>query len=145
MKYAVALSIMFFVLGCAQINKLPIASATMTKAEVELDVFSGRPNPTWSLSTNSLDALSEWLVKLPRGRAEELPNHLGYRGIKVSFEYPDGSNDEVFVFGGIVRKHAGDSSDYFVDSGRALERWLLDTGKSKIPTEVYKASISSFP
>ena len=47
---------------------------------VTLDAFSGRPNPTWTLSEEEGAALARLLVDLPRSPTAATEDGLGYRG-----------------------------------------------------------------
>ena len=51
--------------------------------EVELDIFSGMPNPTWTLTNAEADNFVKQLAALPRTSARELSGNLGYRGFIV--------------------------------------------------------------
>lgn len=85
---------------------------------VELDVFSGRPNPRWELdepSTKKLRHLHSRLTATRQTPAE--PPGLGYRG----FLYSDGK--------GVVRAYRGyvrSSRGVFADPSFGIERFLLD-------------------
>jgi hypothetical protein len=85
---------------------------------VELDVFSGRPNPRWELRDPDAEQLRGRIGRLKGvvdGAAQ--PPGLGYRGFRCA--------DAVvsyIVYGGYVR--VGNS--VLADPGRLVERWLLD-------------------
>ena len=51
--------------------------------EVELDIFSGVPNPTWSLTDAEADSFMRQLAPLPRTAPRQLSGKLGYRGFIV--------------------------------------------------------------
>lgn len=51
--------------------------------EVELDLFSGRPNPRWELNAEEAATLADRLRDLPRGLRGGEPPSLGYRGFVV--------------------------------------------------------------
>jgi hypothetical protein len=89
---------------------------------VELDVFSGRPNPRWELDDRTSQELRQLQSRLTRARetAPE-PSGLGYRG----FLYGDA--DRVRAYRGYVRTPEGD----FADPTFSIERFLLD----RLPTE----------
>jgi len=55
----------------------------MSAVEVELDIFSGNPNPIWILSEADGDLFLKKLAVLPKASAKELHNDLGYRGFIV--------------------------------------------------------------
>ena len=53
-------------------------------ATVELDAFSGRPNPRWQLSADEARDLSARLLRLqPARRAKLADGGLGYRGFYI--------------------------------------------------------------
>jgi hypothetical protein len=91
--------------------------------EVELDVFSGMPNPTWSLSGADAAIFAEKLDVLLPAAPREQENPLGYRGLVV-----DTGAEVVRVHRGIARITRGDSVVALEDPGRSLERWLYLTG-----------------
>lgn len=83
------------------------------RVEIELDVFSGRPNPSWTLDD---DAAAELLARLGDAPRPPPPGHLGYRGFLV---------------------HRSDvPSTVHVHGDQALERWLLASGGAHVPSEV---------
>ena len=53
------------------------ASASM---EIELDAFSGRPNPRWTLPPEEAGSIVDALSALPEVVVAEAPANLGYRG-----------------------------------------------------------------
>jgi hypothetical protein len=94
---------------------------------VELDLFSGRPNPAWQLSADEAAAFSSRIAGLPA--AEQMParDALGYRGILV-FTHGEGAPRSVKVRDGIVSvEQSGDVRSY--RDTRQIERWLLETGR----------------
>ncbi len=50
---------------------------------VELEIFSGQPNPAWELSTEEDAQLLQMLNVLPKGKGGALRQGLGYRGFTV--------------------------------------------------------------
>ena len=102
-----------------------LAANIPPKTAVELDLFSGRPNPTWTVS--GVD-VSRWLNRLPaaeRPQREDEP--LGYRGIIVHL-----ANDEIRVFNGI----AVATAFVLADPERLFEAWLVSTGKNAADPEL---------
>jgi hypothetical protein len=89
---------------------------------VELDVFSGRPNPSWELDDRTSEELRQLQSRLTKARqtAPEPPG-LGYRG----FLYGDG--DRARAYRGFVRTPEGD----LADPTFSIERFLLD----RLPAE----------
>ncbi len=96
------------------------------KATVTLDLFSGRPNPEWSLSSDDARSLVDALLRLPHSANKPpAPPGLGYRGVLVEISRPEGAA-EYRLFGGYAV--AGDR--YLVDHERLLEQWLVQSGAS---------------
>lgn len=88
---------------------------------VELDVFSGRPNPTWQLTENEAVRLVDLLSGLPPADGSWDEGGLGYRGFIVrNAEKRKGIPAEVRVANGLVRHPAG---ELFQDIRRA-EKYL---------------------
>ena len=101
--------------------------------EVELDIFSGRPNPSWRLSAENATLFEQKLAALPAAETGRIANPLGYRGFIVK------SGDmTVKVQNGTVQVVRAESATYHQDPGRALERWLLSTGKPFVDEETFK-------
>jgi len=90
---------------------------------VELDVFSGRPNPRWELDEPSAKVLRELLSRLAitANRPPE-PAGLGYRG----FVFTDDSGPTRAYKGYVTRPDV-----VLVDPSFTVERFLLD----RLPTE----------
>ena len=85
---------------------------------VELDVFSGRPNPCWELDelgTQELRRLQSRLAATRQASVE--PPGLGYRG----FLYSDGTG-RVRVFRGYLQT----TRAVLADPSFSVERYLLD-------------------
>jgi len=94
------------------------------KVEVELDIFSGRPNPVWTLPEAEATAFRQKVDGLPKATSGQVANNLGYRGFVVR---ADGK--VILVQRGVVRVTAGETTEYATDPNRGLERWLLQSGK----------------
>jgi hypothetical protein len=74
---------------------------------VELDIFSGRPNPTWTLSGEETSQLLALLANLPSKEAGWPASGLGYRGFVVSFRDPQDRVVTVRIHGGTVERSVG--------------------------------------
>jgi len=85
---------------------------------VELDVFSGRPNPRWEPDEPDAEALRGLLSQLPvtTERSPEPPG-LGYRGFLIT----DTSGQSRAYSGYVVR-----SDLILADPSSSVERFLLD-------------------
>jgi hypothetical protein len=114
--------------------------------EVELDAFSGRPNPRWRLHPHQAREFTNKLHRLPRQhkRAASAEQGLGYRGFIVTGTGDElGSYDEVVVTSSSVRARSGSVSHYFENQDRALERWLLETMRGRVDQALYTYVLGS--
>jgi hypothetical protein len=90
---------------------------------VELDVFSGRPNPRWQLDQPAADALRRLLSRLTVATDRPLePPGLGYRGF--IFTYNSGRSR---AYKGYVIR----SDIVLADPSSSVERFLLE----RLPAE----------
>lgn len=103
-------------------------------ATVIADVFSGLPNPQWTVAGDLLVQLHVMLAQLApyHGLVPEPPG-LGYRGLVVQFS-PEEGRESLRVFGGYL---AG-ARETWLDPGHALERWLLETGIRATDADILK-------
>lgn len=107
------------------------------RCEVELDIFSGMPNPTWILTDAEADSFVKQLAVLSRTSATELSGNLGYRGFIV--QCMDGANSQLIrIQTGIVHISKGATNIYAYDEERKLERWLLNTGKPHLKNDLFE-------
>ena len=106
---------------------------------VELDVFSGRPNPTWSLPVEQAVELLEALKDLPPADKPLRGNGLGYRGFVLS--NPDragGLAPHIRIYGGIVTMTDGHVQAYYRDMHDIEHRLFLQASQHG-----YKAIVDS--
>jgi hypothetical protein len=91
---------------------------------VELDVFSGRPNPRWELDEPSAKVLRQLLSRLAiTADSPPEPAGLGYRG----FVFPDDTGRTRAYKGYVIRPDV-----VLADPSFTVERFLLD----RLPTEL---------
>ena len=94
---------------------------------VELDVFSGRPNPTWELSAEEGTALARLMADLPSGVAPPSEGRLGYRGFVLFNPAGEpGFPARVRVGGGVVVVEQEDGREVYLADVHGLEHRLLD-------------------
>lgn len=105
---------------------------------VELDVYSGRPNPAWNLTAEQGEEFLKLLRSLPKTSGGAVRQGLGYRGVIVT---ADGGKvtgyNSIIVSDGIVLGNTDTGEEIFLDANRALERWLFNTGKGFIEKDTY--------
>ncbi|HEY0035904.1 MAG TPA: hypothetical protein VGB66_04405, partial [Longimicrobium sp.] len=112
------------VLGCAAPAEKKVGA---TDAVVELDAFSGRPNPRWVLSEADAVELAKRLRALSPAATTELPpGILGFRGFRIHNPGGDaGIPERVYIsHDGVVMvgSEPGDAK-YYRDNGGARQ-WL---------------------
>jgi hypothetical protein len=107
-----------------------------TRCEIELDIFSGMPNPTWVLTDAETNRWMEQLAALPPMPAREWSGNLGYRGFIVQVTQ-GGETQVVRVQNGAVHLSQGATNRYASDAKRELEHWLLNTGKPHLKDELF--------
>jgi hypothetical protein len=113
-----------------------LPKARMTAVEVEIQVFSGRPNPRWTLSDADIAALRSKLSGLRKGGPGPRPGNLGYGGVTV--RVTRGDDWTLHVHDGLAEAKRGARTDFLLDRQRALERWLVATGRTLLSPEVRK-------
>ena len=106
-------------------------AAPEDKVTVEVDMFSGRPNPTWTMASGDARATVTMLDRLLRTTPGTVEERLGYRGTiirvnKIAWR----------VFRGQAIESA--SGLWKADEGRKLERFALASGKSILDPDLYK-------
>jgi hypothetical protein len=101
---------------------------------VVLDIFSGRPSPSWSLTAAQAEELVRLLESLPadesKGGADQAPG-LGYRGFTIQ-----GRGARIAAFRGRVSVHSDGAERRLSDPERNVERWLLGTGEPSLEPAV---------
>jgi hypothetical protein len=141
------------VIMSAYIQSIPTADTDETperdrvmsaRVEVELDIFSGNPNPTWILPDADGVLFLEKLAALPSASAKELFTNLGYRGFIVQVTN-EAEKSLVRIQNGTVQLSKGNANVYYSDQNRDLERWLLNSGKPFLKSDLFKIVESEFP
>lgn len=97
------------------------------------------PNPRWILTDADAAAFAEALDALPGTSVRTLSGSLGYRGLIVECQQ-GGDTRTIHVQRGIVRIASGVASAFAADTGRALERWLLNTGRPHVSADLLAIS-----
>jgi hypothetical protein len=139
--FALAVMLAACASGSGSVTRSAAASAA-SPARVELDVFSGRPNPMWELSAADTAALLDVIAALPPTSPLDLPMPLGYRGFLVSLTAPESGTEMVIhAFQGTVESR-GDGTTYYADPGRQVERWLLATSRPHLEGGLYNSLLA---
>lgn len=120
-----------------RVNTVAGENEAMPMAEVELDIFSGMPNPIWTLTDDEAESFASRLAALSPISAAEPVNNLGYRGFLV--QLTQGADvQSVRIFRSVVEVSRNSTKSYVRDRDRALEWWLLSTGKPHMTEDVFQ-------
>ena len=118
--------------------------AAAPKVVVEVDVFSGVPNPKWTLDADSAARLATFVSHLtpaPDGTAPSDPD-LGFRGFVVrgldlgSVSGSPGADATLQVRGDDVVATAGDRQGLFTDPGHEMYTMLRDLALDHVPSDI---------
>jgi hypothetical protein len=107
----------------------------MTTVDVEIDLYSGRENPAWKLGGVDAARLLTLVAELPRnsGIIPAMPERLGYRGLRLAVTSAGATERFVIAYGNVTIESAKATQwRNFRDPNRALEKWLLRTGKQQL-------------
>ena len=113
-------------------------AVTMKQTKIELDIFSGREPPVWFLSKAETETLRTLLSQRPKAQPVEFEDKLGYRGFFV--ELPDPQTQKPIVLKvsqGVIRSETKGNTQFFTDTHREVEHWLLNSGKNHLPADLY--------
>jgi hypothetical protein len=100
---------------------------------VELDVFSGRPNPTWDLSSAEVTEFTKFLINLTPNSQPLTEVGLGYRGFIISntTNIAGSIPKEVRVYNGVIRINDGSATKDYIDNNHQLELWLENQARQQ--------------
>jgi hypothetical protein len=101
---------------------------------VEVDLFSGRANPTWELPEDLSDGLTREAALLPVIEKPEMFEGLGYRGFRVRF----GLTETWRVQGEILEINLGGSITYKKNKSRSIENRLLESERPYLDEKIFR-------
>lgn len=108
-------------------------SKNVKKATVTLQIYSGRENPKWTLTDRQVNELLALLDNLSKSQPVALNDGLGYTGFRVVLdEKGTKTKREIVAYRGQILYRKDNSKEYFTDSERSLEKFLLKTGDSTL-------------
>jgi hypothetical protein len=107
-----------------------MSDALVQRLQVVVDLFSGRPNPSWELSERQEQELLRHLAELEQQAPAQLVESpgLGYRGLLVSPPRERGLTPRWRLFRGTAQR----GTVAWPDPQRRLERWLLATAGDQL-------------
>jgi hypothetical protein len=120
----------------------------MASAEVQLLIFSGRPDPEWAVEGDSLQELVD-RARTTIGREPAYPPQrggLGYRGFIIRHQEEDALDlpRELSVFHGVVTTHPAAQGTHWRDVS-GLESWLTEQARDKGYGEILAAADAQPP
>jgi len=119
LRTAVLVTAVLLLDGCAQ------SSEVKSSMKVELDAFSGRPNPSWTLSPEDAEELTKRLQGLRSVDQAPVEPGLGYRGFVLS-----SPEREIRVYQGFVTVKEGGITKRYADVNQ-IERWLTEQAQQR--------------
>ncbi len=127
-KYGIVIIV---VVGILLLYTMIVREPTRTKHSimVELDIFSGRPNPSWELSTEDVSELAGRMTNLTPASKLPVMGGLGYRGFVIS--NPDkieGLPIQIRVYNGTITTTEKELTNYYEDINN-IESWLLEQAR----------------
>ena len=114
---------------------------SVEESRVVVDVFSGRTNPSWSLSDEETATLATMLEGLEEAEVAYSPaEQLGFRQFVVTLASPMADASEmVYVYNTTVEVDHGDEVKYYTDTDGQVSRWLLESSKTHLDDDLYAA------
>jgi hypothetical protein len=94
---------------------------------VELGLYSGVADPTWTLTTEEAGELAAALARLPTVDGPAVSGGLGYHGFSIV-----GPDSTQVAFDGMVAVVGSDPPSYLDDPDRTIERLLLETARTRV-------------
>lgn len=104
---------------------------TELSVRVTLGIYSGVPDPTWTLSTDQADELAAALATLTRVDEPAPTGGLGYHGFTVAT-----ADRTLVAYAGKVVSADSEPPYILDDPDRTIERFLLDTAQPHVSAEV---------
>jgi hypothetical protein len=126
MKTAVFLFVLCGCIACSS-NK----TKQEMKISIELDVFSGRPNPLWELNPSESGELLKQLSPLPEAdkNKAEFFDGLGYRGFIISVQAADKTTSSPVIYR--VYKGFILANDKVFSDKNSVEKKLTEQARNK--------------
>jgi len=115
------------------------------RIQIEADVFSGRPNPVWELSEDDAAAFLsrvEALGRLPADMPSATPEPLGYRGLIATDRHETMRRYRIARGVIVVEREPNGATVRLSDPGRAVEIFLIRTGRSVLGDELLSYLLS---
>jgi hypothetical protein len=114
----------------------PLADTPLPSVTVSLGIYSGRPDPSWTLTDVQVAALVGQLASLPLTDGTATQGGLGYHGFTILVQQA-GQPDQTFAaYRGTVTGSGDAPGTYRADPQRIIESALLETGRPHLSATV---------
>jgi hypothetical protein len=120
--------------------------------KVQIDLFSGRPNPSWDLTEAEVLELLNRIDSLPASTAADRPDGLGYRGLHVDRLLSELETDDspsanpivtIEIRDGVVKVVRRDGTvKNLNDIGRSVECWLLTVAQGQVDESIRQVALA---
>jgi hypothetical protein len=102
-------------------------------ATITLGIYSGRPDPEWTLTTAEMATLDAALTALPTTTGSMPDRGLGYHGFSIAV----GETTQI-AFKGTITTVGLSTDNVRTDPSRSIERLLLTTGRPHLTATEYE-------
>jgi hypothetical protein len=97
--------------------------------EVELDIFSGEPNPKWELLEEQIEELEAKLRVFFASTKPQTPPPLGYRGFFITnFDRNPMIPEQIHAYNGVLTIMDKARADCWKDESK-IEEWLISQAR----------------
>jgi hypothetical protein len=104
---------------------------TVQKIRIELDIFSGRQNPSWELTEKEATEMLGRMKNLPSSPLPLIVPGLGYRGFIVSNQDKiEGLPIQIRIYNGTITTTENEFVNYYEDINK-IESWLLEQAQKR--------------
>ncbi len=118
--------------ACDTANTTNGQQTMTTSAVVTLDVYSGKPNPSWTLTDSQTQEFVQRVKALQSAAGGAAsPDVLGYRAVRVELHDVDGVAVFAFFREAVAVTRTGRETHYS-DPGRKTELWVVQTGAGHV-------------
>lgn len=115
----------------------PLVDVPLPTVTVTLGLYSGRPDPTWTLSDVQTARIIGLLTSLPTTSGTPPQGGLGYRGFTFVLHRTGAPDATYTAYTGAVAADGDTTGTYLDDPGRTVEAELLADGRAHLtPAEV---------
>lgn len=127
-KSAIAIAVLLVAAACSPDATPAPSTSSAAEVRVELGIYSGRSDPTWTLTDEEVRALDSTLAGLPEARGIPPVGGLGYHG----FTMVRSDLITLVAYLGSVAPPGDGARTYKGDPERLVERLLLDSGRAHL-------------